>query len=92
MTNILEEHVFEAVVEVLKSSNGMLGSLNEEINMETDLAEDLGVDSLRLVSIMSDLEDRYEIEFSVEDTDARRFHYVSDIVHVTLRTLRATGT
>ena len=89
MSGVLEEQVFKTVVEVLKSSSSMLGSSSDEIEMDTYLAEDLGLDSLRLVSIMSDLEDRYEIEFSVEDTDARRFHQVSDIVNVTLRTLRA---
>ena len=89
MSAVSEEQVLEKVIEVLKSSSGMLGSSGEEITMDTYLAEELGVDSLRLVSIMSELEDQYEIEFAVEDTDARRFHQVSDIVNVTLRTIGA---
>ena len=89
MSKVSQEQVLEKVIEVLRSSSGMLGSSSEEITTDTHLAEDLGLDSLRLVGIMSDLEDHYEIEFSVEDTDARHFHQVSDIVNVTMRAIGA---
>ena len=87
MSKVSEQDVLAVVIEVLKSSSSMLGASDEAITMGTWLAEDLGLDSLRLVSILSDLEDHYDIEFTVEDTDARLFHHVSDIVNVTLRTL-----
>ena len=89
MSKATQEQVLSVVIEVLKGSSSMLDAYTDAILMETDLVEDLGLDSLRLVSILSNLEDHYDIEFSVEDTDARLFFKVADIVGVTLRTLNA---
>ena len=89
MSKATQEQVLDVVIEALEGSSSMLASYSNAIVMDTDLVGDLGLDSLRLVSIMSNLEDHYDIEFSVEDTDARLFHKVADIVNVTLRTLAA---
>ena len=91
MASISNEQVFQDIVEVLNETNSMLGSSDTEILEDTYLAEDLGVDSLRLVTIMSKLEDIYDIEFAVEDTDPRNFHQVSDLLKVTLDTLKGAA-
>ena len=87
MAAISSEQVFKDVVNVLIETGGMLDA-DTQITEETYLAEDLGVDSLRLVVIMSNLEDLYDIEFAVEDTDPRHFHQVSDLTKVTMDTLK----
>ena len=91
MTTISSEKVFQVIVDVLNETNSMLSSSDSVILEDTYLAEDLGVDSLRLVTIMSKLEDILEIEFAVEDTDPRNFHQVSDLLKVTLETLKGAA-
>lgn len=58
-----------------------------DIAMETLLKEDLGLDSLRLVQIMVAIEDKYQIEFEVEDLDPRAFERISDLVVLTAKTI-----
>jgi acyl carrier protein len=89
MSHDTREQVLAEVIAAIRSASGMLGASGETVTPDTRLAEELGMDSLRLVSTLSALEDRYDIEFSVEDTDARRFHQVSDILNVTLRALES---
>ena len=86
-----KEQVFSDIVSVLLETNSMLASSDIKIVESTGLADDLGVDSLRLVTIMSKLEDIYDVEFAVEDTDPRNFHLVSDLLKVTIDTLKGAG-
>jgi acyl carrier protein len=91
MASITREQVLMDIVKVLNETHSMLGSSDTEIVEDTYLAEDLGVDSLRLVTIMSNLEDIYGIDFSVEDTDPRHFHQISDLLKVILDTLEGAA-
>jgi acyl carrier protein len=87
MAKVLPDQILLDIIEVLTSTNKRLGASDMIITMDTCLAEDLGLDSLRLVTVMAQLEDRYNIEFDVQDVDARNFHLVSDLLNVTLKTL-----
>jgi acyl carrier protein len=58
-----------------------------EISMKTLLKEDLGLDSLRLVQIMVGIEDKYQLEFDVEDLDPRAFECIADLVALTEKTI-----
>ncbi len=58
--------VFEKLVEIISDK---LGVAAEEITMTTTFDEDLGVDSLDLFEIITLIEEEYDIEFQVEDTD-----------------------
>ncbi len=58
--------VFEKLVEIISDK---LGVATEEITMATTFDEDLGVDSLDLFEIITLIEEEYDIEFQVEDTD-----------------------
>ncbi len=58
--------VFEKLVEIISDK---LGVSADEINMNTSFDEDLGVDSLDLFEIITLIEEEYDIEFQVEDTD-----------------------
>jgi acyl carrier protein len=91
MASITREQVLMDIVKVLNETHSMLSSSDTEIVEDTYLAEDLGVDSLRLVTIMSNLEDIYGIDFAVEDTDPRHFHQVSDLLKVILDTLKGAA-
>jgi len=58
-----------------------------DIAMDTLLKEALGLDSLRLVQIMVAIEDKFGIEFEVEDLDPRAFERISDLVVLTEKTI-----
>lgn len=58
--------VYERLVEII---TGKLGIPGEEIQMNTAFDEDLGIDSLDLFEIITLVEEEYDIEFSVEDTE-----------------------
>ncbi len=58
--------VFEKLVEIISDK---LGVSADEISMGTSFDEDLGVDSLDLFEIITLIEEEYDIEFQVEDTD-----------------------
>ncbi len=58
--------VFEKLVEIISDK---LGVSADEISMNTSFDEDLGVDSLDLFEIITLIEEEYDIEFQVEDTD-----------------------
>jgi acyl carrier protein len=63
------------------------GATGVDITMETKLTDDVGLDSLKLVQIMVSIEDKYEIEFEVEDLDPRYIVTISDLVAVTEKTI-----
>lgn len=58
--------VYERIVEII---NDKLGIPAEEIQLNTSFNEDLGIDSLDLFEIITLIEEEYDIEFSVEDTE-----------------------
>lgn len=53
--------------------------LNKEINSDTDLANDLGVDSLDRIYIIMKLEDEFDID--ILDQDAEKFTKFGDIIN-----------
>ena len=58
--------IFEKVVEVACS----LSSLEKEkITLNSNFTEDLGLDSLDLFQIITELEELYNIEFDLSNTD-----------------------
>lgn len=67
--------VFEKVKEVLVDS---LGCEEEEVEMETNLIEDLEADSLDVVEISISIEDEFGVE--VPDEDLEKLETVKDIV------------
>lgn len=78
MTN---EDVFQKVVDVLmKYSKAEVA--RENITMETSILDDLKINSARLVDIVLDFEDIFDIE--VEDEDADKVATVGDGVNLVL--------
>lgn len=55
-----------------------LGVEKEKITMESDLAADLGADSLDAVELIMSIEDEFDI--TVDDESAQAFHTVGQIV------------
>lgn len=78
-------NVLSDIVAIIQDNNS--GSLGIETTAGTLLKDDLGIDSLRLVQIMVAIEQKYGIEFDVEDLDPRLFERVSDLVAVTEKTI-----
>ena len=76
-----QEDVFKKVVEVLmKYSKADVAP--ENITMETSILDDLKINSARLVDIVLDFEDLFDIE--VEDEDADKVATVGDGVNLVL--------
>ncbi len=62
------KEVFTVVQDVIHHS---IGKPKEEINMDSTLFDDLGVDSIDLVDILYELETSYDVELKVSDIEAR---------------------
>jgi acyl carrier protein len=73
------------LVSIIKENSPTTAGL--DIAMQTLLKEDLGLDSLRLVQIMVAIEDKYGIEFEVEDLDPRAFERIADLVALAEKTI-----
>lgn len=64
----------EKVTEILKEK-----SFCDEITPELKLREDLGLDSLNMVELMVELEDKFNIEIEESDLDPAALQTVSQI-------------
>jgi len=67
--------MFDKVVEIVAKG---LNVSKDKINMESNLAEDLGADSLDAVDLIMTIEDEFGI--SVPDDKAQGFTKIGDIV------------
>ncbi len=76
-----QEEVLGKVVEILQKYS-KAGLADGDINMETTILDDLKVNSARLVDIVLDFEDAFDIE--VEDDDADKVRTVGDGVELIL--------
>jgi acyl carrier protein len=70
-----EEEIFEKVKEVIVEQ---LGVDEEIIKMDATFVEDLSADSLDIVELIMDIEEKFEIE--IPDSDAEKMVTVSDVV------------
>lgn len=76
-----KEEVFQKVVEVLaKYSKADIPA--DKITMETSILDDLKINSARLVDIILDFEDVFDIE--VDDDDADKVVTVADGVNLVM--------
>jgi acyl carrier protein len=76
-----KEQVFEKVVQIL-SKYRKSDVAADQISMETSILEDLKINSARLVDIVLDFEDVFDIE--VDDDDADKVTTVGDGVELIL--------
>jgi acyl carrier protein len=51
----------------------------KKINLETDFLNDLDVESLDLVDLVTAFEDKYEVE--IADKDVKDLHTVGDVIN-----------
>ena len=56
-----------------------LGIELEEIKLESDLAEDLGADSLDAIELIMEIESQFDV--AIADNEATKIKQVSDIVN-----------
>lgn len=71
-----QEEVFEKVKKILSEQFDV--SI-DEITMQTDIAQDLGADSLDVIDILMSVEDEFKIE--VPDEDAENVKTVEQMVN-----------
>jgi len=68
--------IFDKVKEIIAEE---LGIEEEEINIDSDLSEDLGADSLDAIELIMAIEEEFDIE--IADSEATKIKSVSDIVN-----------
>ena len=71
-----QEEVFEKVKKILSEQFDVSV---DEITMQTDIAQDLGADSLDVIDILMSVEDEFKIE--VPDEDAENVKTVEQMVN-----------
>ena len=64
-----QEQIFEKVIEILKKYTKNEEALND-VSPATNILEDLKVNSARLVDVILDFEDAFDIEIADEDADS----------------------
>lgn len=74
-----EQQIFEKVVTILKPFTKAPEAL-ESASMETSILKDLKVNSARLVDVVLEIEDAFEIE--VKDEDADKVKTIGDAVRL----------
>lgn len=67
----LEERAFEIISKKLTVPV-------DRINLQTHLVNDLGADSLNLIDLIMEFEDRFDID--IDDNTMESFHTVKDII------------
>lgn len=82
--------IFDELVLVINDNTPGLSGL--ELKMDTELKDELGLDSLRLVQILVAIEEKYDFEFDAVDLDPRAFERISDLVALTEKVLGKGGT
>ena len=70
-----EEEIFEKLKEIIVDQ---LGVEEDIIKMDSTFVEDLSADSLDIVELIMDIEEKFDIE--IPDSDAERIVTVSDVV------------
>jgi len=67
--------IYDKVCEILSYQ---LGIDEDKISASSDIFEDLGADSLDVVTLLMSLEDEFGL--TIEDDEAQDFHTVGDVV------------
>ncbi len=67
--------IYDKVCEILSCQ---LGIDEDKISSSSDIFEDLGADSLDVVTLLMSLEDEFGL--TIEDDEAQDFHTVGDVV------------
>jgi acyl carrier protein len=77
MTQPASAHIEEGVIEVLKN----VSRRPIEPSLASDLVADLGFDSLQVLEVIAELEDRFDISIPLNDVPATRTvgHVVSQV-------------
>ena len=75
--NFQEEHimVFDKIKKMLADQ---LDADAEEMTMETDIADDLGADSLDVVELLMSIEDEFDVE--IPDEEIENLKTIGDVV------------
>ena len=66
--------------EVIKIIASVAEVPEESINLNTNLIADLDLESLDLVTLVSEIENKYELE--IPDKEIKKIHTVEDIVNI----------
>lgn len=74
--------LFTTVAEVVRRSLKENTATNTEIRPEMSLVEDLNLDSLTIVDVVLDLEDKFKIK--IEETEMQEAFTVSDLMDLVL--------
>ena len=70
------EGIQQQVVEIMREQ---LGLKEEELRVDADFSEDMGLDSLDLVELVMALEENFEIE--IPDENSREMHNLQDVIN-----------
>jgi acyl carrier protein len=68
----MEKEVFKLIADTLEIDE-------KKISLETDFLNDLDVESLDLVDLVTAFEDKYEVE--IADKDVKDLHTVGDVIN-----------
>ena len=69
------EEIRAGIAEVVNDING---NAVEDVTLDKSLVDDLGVDSLSMLEIINDLQDKFDME--IPDEDAKNLKTVGDAV------------
>jgi len=65
---------------LIDALSNQLGRPIVDVNKDDMLKEDIGFDSLTLIGLLTDIEERFGFEFDISDLDPSRLLRISDLV------------
>ncbi len=66
--------------ELVKSQFKSICKINDEINMDLNIFDDYGIDSMKAVKLISDIEVEYDID--IPDEEAQNIRTLNDVVSI----------
>jgi acyl carrier protein len=79
----------EAVVSEVKAAIRSHTDATADLTPQTELVADLGIDSLGVMEVVADIEDKFEL--TISDTELRNVTTLGDVVHAIEERLRQQG-
>lgn len=81
----MNQNVEKSVYEIIKR----IGNINDEKKMELDvcLIEDLGFDSIKMITLIVEIENEFGIEFDDDDLDIKKLDLLENIINIIMNKL-----
>lgn len=77
----IREHIISIIKSVIERQESNLSITNDQINDNTNLSIDLGMDSIEIITVIVGIENDFDIEFDYSDMEIEKITILANIVN-----------